>query len=317
MILERHPVEAPRVGVSVRLRQPLRAHLVLVRRGEQFAADAVVERRALEPASVRIHHEGAVRLPERGTEVERGAPAATEVAGAADRHLGRRPRPGLVVEHVPVDPNRPVELVEERAADRREEQRRRLVAHEALAADEDFVAPGEPSEDRVVVEHETARAPARLPLEEQRGGQPADPAADDGAVDRVGDADVLELQRGDRRVPEAMPFLQHGPRVPVGVRVVADAAVAVERRGAVAREQFEGAAARDECRPRSEQDGVEEIAPRDAGFEAERARTGHATSGGLGLRQCSRRREGRAARCRPARSRPDRAASELSSTMPG
>src|SRR6185436_15326538 len=100
------------------------------------------------------------------------------------------------------------------------------MGREALPVDEEFVALGFAAEDRVIVDDE--RASAFVFLEEYRGGESGDSAADgDEVVDLAGVSGV-----GDSLLEGAIAHGVSGaedfPGVAVGVRVVADAAVAIE-----------------------------------------------------------------------------------------
>ena len=183
------------------------------------------DRRALELSSPRIHHPHAGSLAELRSEVE-AVVARHSVRRVLERHLGSGPAPRLVVEGGAIHPDHLVELIGVAALLRHEEDGRALVRGESLPIDEELVALGLAAEDRVVVDDE--RASAAVFLEEDRGGESGDSAADgDEVVDLAGVGGV-----GDARFEGAIAHRVSGgddvPGVAVRVRVVADAAVAVE-----------------------------------------------------------------------------------------
>ena len=181
MLLERHAVEPSCVIVSMSLRLPSGAYLSLARGAEHLALHFVAEGRALEPAANGIDDELSLWPTERRTEVEGGIRAATQVAGAAHRQLRIAAIPRLIFEDVATDANRRIELRQKRSWQRREEQCRGLVADQTLVIDEDLVALREPAENRVIVENEAPACLVRA-LEKQGGGQAADAATNDHAV---------------------------------------------------------------------------------------------------------------------------------------
>src|SRR4029077_20058332 len=107
-----------------------------------------------------------------------------------------------------------------------EEDGRALVRGETLAVDKELVAFGLAPEDRVVVDDE--RASAFVSLEEHRRREAADPSADGDQL--VGLACVRRVCDSlfENAVAHCMSGAQDFPGVAVGVRVIADPAVAVE-----------------------------------------------------------------------------------------
>jgi len=137
------------------------------------------------------------------------------------------------------------------------------VCGEALPVDEEFVALRFAAEDRVIVDDEAA--PALVFLEEDRGGESADAAADGDEVVYLAGVDGAGDARFERAVAQRVSGAQDLPGVPVRMAVVAYAAVAVEGIGGRDRwrrtgEQESGA---------GEEGAVEEVAAGDRLAEAE------------------------------------------------
>src|SRR5207253_689460 len=95
-----------------------------------------------------------------------------------------------------------------------------------LPVDEELVALCFTAEDRVVVDDEAATA--FVFLEEDRGRESADSAADGDEVVRLAGVDGVGDTRFERAIAQRVSGAQDIPGVAVRVSVVANAAVAVE-----------------------------------------------------------------------------------------
>src|SRR5947207_2398915 len=135
-------------------------------------------------SSPRIHHPHAGPLAKLRSEIESVIPRRL-VRRVSERHLGRRSAPRLVVERGAIHSDHVVELTGVSALLRHEEDRRALVRGEPLSVDEELVALRFAAEDHVIIHHEATTT--TVFLEEDRGGESADPAADgDEVVDLAG-----------------------------------------------------------------------------------------------------------------------------------
>src|SRR5437762_10052827 len=97
---------------------------------------------------------------------------------------------------------------------------------EPLSVDEEFVALCLAAEDWVVVDDE--RASAFVFLEEDRGGESADSAADGDEVVHLASVSCVGDTLFEGAIAHRVSGAQNFPGVAVRVRVVADTAVAVE-----------------------------------------------------------------------------------------
>ncbi len=252
VLLERHGVEPPRVGVSVLLGP--RAGGGPGAEGEELPAGRLGDRRIRQLRSHRIDDQPAGTEPELGPEVVGGGRPSAEVRRRAHRQLAGRSRPFLVVERARLDADGGVELGQERPRQRRKEHGGGLRRHQVLAAHLELVSSRQSAEDRVILEDQARPGGSGAAREEERGGQAADPSSHDHAIER---SCILDVARGHvvvHAVPDLVPLGEDRERVAVGARVIPDAAVAVEvgvtrgqelqRRG---RAQ-EGGARGEECR---------------------------------------------------------------------
>ena len=82
----------------------------------------------------------------------------------------------------------------------------------------------------MIVEDEALACLVRA-LEKQGSGQPADAATDDHMVNVLVWSYAVHADLREAAISQPVTFLNDGPRVPVGIRVVTDAAVAVEGSG--------------------------------------------------------------------------------------
>src|SRR5205823_14311594 len=119
---------------------------------------------------------------------------------------------------------------------RYQEDRGTLVRGETLSVDEELVPLRFAAEDRVVVDDEAA--PAFVFLEEDRGGESADSAADGDEVVHLAGVDGVGDTLFERPIAHPVSGAQYIPGIAVGVSVVAYAAVAVEGIGGGDRWRF-------------------------------------------------------------------------------
>ena len=89
-----------------------------------------------------------------------------------------------------------------------------------------LIAFGFATEDRMIVEHKASLAFATLALKNQSRRQPADPATHDHAIVSFPGIDGSSGQTFKQSIANLVPGLEDGGRVAVGVRVVADPAIA-------------------------------------------------------------------------------------------
>src|SRR5881396_1571241 len=183
-------------------------------------------------ASPSVHHPHAPPVPpapralaELRSEVEAVVPGRL-VRRVSERHLRRRPAPRLVGERGAIHSDHLVEAIRVATLPGHQEDRGTLVRGEALSVDEELVALRFAAEDRVVVDDEATSA--LVFLEEDRGGESADSAADGDEVVPLAGVDGVGDTLFERAIAHPVSGAQYIPGVAVGVSVVADAAVAVE-----------------------------------------------------------------------------------------
>jgi hypothetical protein len=195
---------------------------------QQLVARLVGDRRALQLLAPRIDQPQARPLSEPRAEIEgvgRSLAAEHVIGRLAERDLARAAPPLLVLEAVPIDADRVVELRDKAARVRHRKEGGALVRHQPLAADEELVVLRLAPEHRVVVEDEARLARAGLPLEEEGRGEPGQAAAHDHEVEDLRRIDDVARQRLELPVPDRVGRIHDVLRVAVREAVVADASV--------------------------------------------------------------------------------------------
>src|SRR5213596_3224037 len=233
VIFERDRVELSRNGVAFSLRS--RSVDAVRPPAQQLRSRDVADRGALELPSPWVYYPHPRSLAELRSEVE-AVVLGRLVRRVSERHLRRRPAPRLVGERGAIHSDHLVEAIRVATLPGHQEDRGTLVRGEALSVDEELVALRFAAEDRVVVDDEATSA--LVFMEEDRGGESADSAADgDEVVHLAGVAGVGDTLF-ERAIAHPVSDAQYIPGVAVGVPVVAYAAVAVEGIGGGHRWRF-------------------------------------------------------------------------------
>jgi len=177
------------------------------RAAQQFGARGFGNGSALQLLAPGVDKPHALLLAELGSKVDTvsgGLDSHHLIWSPAKRHFGRWTAPGLILELAPIDADPFIELRDEAVRVRNRKKCRALMRDQPVPVHVEFVTLGLATEDRMVIEDDTALARTRAATEEHGRSETADAAADHNQIVRLTGVDRLTGAAPERPVTDGV-----------------------------------------------------------------------------------------------------------------